>query len=50
VYVASVTGTVLVLLPVLLRYPRTLMLYFFGDAGYDPQAARRARRGHGDEA
>lgn len=42
VYVASVTGTVVLLLPLLLRYSRTVMLYFFGDAGYDPQAAHRA--------
>lgn len=43
VYVLSVTSTVLLLLlPVLLRYSRTVMLYLFGDASYDPQAARRA--------
>ncbi len=41
VYVTSVTGTVLVLLPVLLRYSRTLMLYLFGGTHYDPDAARR---------
>ncbi|WP_246601626.1 DUF983 domain-containing protein [Hymenobacter profundi] len=49
VYVASVTVAVVGLLPVLLRYSRTVMLYFFGNAGYDPHATRRAWHGGGDE-
>ena len=41
VYVASVTVAVVGLLPLLLRSSRTVMLYFFGDASYDPQAVHR---------
>jgi uncharacterized protein (DUF983 family) len=45
VYVASVTVAIVLLLPALLRYSRTVMLYFFGGAGYDPDAARQAWHG-----
>lgn len=39
VYVASVTVAVVALLPLLLRYSRTVMLYFFGGTRYNPQAS-----------
>jgi len=42
--VTSITVVVVGLLPLLLRCSRTVMLYFFGDAGYAPQAAHRKAR------
>ena len=36
-YVTIVTVVVVGLLPLLLRSSRTVMLYFFGDAGYAPK-------------
>lgn len=44
VYVASVTVAVVGLLPLLLRSSRTVLLYFFGGANYDPQAVQRRVR------
>jgi uncharacterized protein (DUF983 family) len=37
VYVVTVTSVTVLLTPVLLRYSRALMLYWFGGVHYDPQ-------------
>jgi len=37
VYLAAVATTVLVLTPVLFRYARVMMLYFFGSVSFDPR-------------
>lgn len=44
VYVTSVALATVLFTPVLLRYSRTVMLYFFGGTHYDPAAAQRAVR------
>ncbi|MCB2378218.1 DUF983 domain-containing protein [Hymenobacter sp. BT635] len=36
VYVSSVAGAVLLLTPLLFRYARAVMLYFFGGIHYEP--------------
>ncbi|KAA9338742.1 DUF983 domain-containing protein [Hymenobacter busanensis] len=41
VYIAAVAGVVVLLTPVLFRYARALMLYWFGGTCYDPKYAGR---------
>lgn len=41
VYIVTVSIAVLLFTPVLLRYSRAVMLYFFGGTHYDPERAKR---------
>ncbi|GAA3949201.1 DUF983 domain-containing protein [Hymenobacter algoricola] len=45
VYILTVATVVLGLTPVMFRYSRTVMLYFFGGTHYDAAAAGRLARG-----
>ncbi len=44
VYVVTVAAVTLVSTPLVFRYSRALMLYLFGNSGYDPDWAARGQR------